>query len=319
MDKILIHYSGDNDASRVLEYTLRNNSTTDKFLSVWQYISQSKSTVESDIEWHIPSYDEQYYTNLIYSICQALESRHGVELPPGWQTPPYSSDYLNVLHEGFRVNQNDSTNSAYSDLLHDLNLNIHQLEGFIYAEQAGDVNPVIHSFMDFANSYKFDFEETDASLLDTNYRNRHCIFMAYETLGKTLESVVIDNDLAILDNGVLMPKTKIGSQFSVCVPWSNFSDHQMLQLNQSYCNQITDWCNQNNILEQYNVDHTHWLHQPGRVILADGHTTQSDWQWFVDQDNVILESVEFQTSKFNLLISLLMDSVYEINKNISGQ
>lgn len=318
MNKIVLTYIGDNN-TRALEYTLLQHATVDKFLQVWEHVISNKDCFESDIEWHVPSYDAQHYTTLIYNICQTLTEQHGVVLPDGWQTPPYSNQYLNDLHEGFRVNQNDTDIEQYSQLLHDLNLHIHQLESFMYADQSGDVNPVIHSFMDFHNDYKLDFAESDGLLVDTNYRNKHCIFMAYETLGKTLENVVMDNDITILDNNVLMPKSKIGTQFSVCIPWSNFSTEYMMQLDTSYKHQITNWCTENNILSQYNVDYTAWQHQPGRVILATSSTTQDDWQWFVDQKYVSIKSIEFKTDKFNATISHLMEKTYEINQNISGQ
>lgn len=318
MDTVTLTYIGD-AGSRSIDYMLENNDTVDKFLSVWQHVTSNKDVFESDIEWHIPAHDADYYTNIIQGICQALTNEHGVQLPDGWQTPPYSTTYLNDLHEGFRVSQNSQDNTAYANLLHDLNLNIHKLEGFLLAEHSGDVNPVIHSFMDFANTYKFDFTEADSMLNDVNYRNRHCIFMAYETLGKTLESVVMDNDLMILENQVLKPKTQIGTQFSVCIPYNTAPENQLTLQAESYSDNIHTWCSANNVLEKFNVDSTHWLHRPGRVILGYADTTQDDWQWFVDQKDVRVQSVVFTTSKFNATISLLLEKTYEINQNISGQ
>ena len=306
MNTIELTYTSSDD-SITLKYDLATqHSVVEKWLMIWAEYHESMDRFSIESECSVTLKSLSYYHNQVLESCRTLVEDHNMELGEGWDSIPYNQQILNVLHADFAENAKFADIEAEcTKVLTDLNHNIHTLEGAI--------NGGYECFVTSSNSYSQSIlrkpwevtsmaaqllTELDQAGKTSAFMEMHCLFLAYSTLGKDLETI-LKNDIELLESGKVEPKRTIGPWFSFNIPPKdgNISKEQESQINADNWQRMQKKANEEQIKEKFDVDVNDWIHVPGRHILGinnNGKRTDRDW-FFANAGNCKLTQIVFAT------------------------
>jgi len=309
MSKIKILLTGDNNQKREFEYTLTDSSASQSFLNVWQQLfsAYNNTTQYFDFECPTPTQSVDHLNQVIYDICaDIVKSYPEVVIPVCWTETPYTQSSLNILHDKFAESTHNNPDLFLLQRLKDLNFAIHNLEARVLNEKnklqdIANFPPYVSSFSlaSLENEFKQTLTIEDAQSYDVNFKDLNCLIIGYNTLGKDLQALVFDDDInSMKNNDRYVPKTTIMSQFSMIVPYTELSEEQQTLQSTATKQRIHDWCNKNNS-KDYGVDPDHFTNWPGRLVIGYMPHSVSHWTWIMDQSNIIISRIIFETSNWS--------------------
>jgi hypothetical protein len=299
MATVTITLTGDTDY-RILNYELRNNSASDKFLNVWQRIFQDYNgqVLEFDFECPTPTSSEQTLQYNIHNICkQIITDWPDIDIPACWRNVPYNQTDLNVLHDKFAENTQLQPDENLARMLCDLNFAIHELEAKIMNQAENFESP---PYISSCSAYKVEADysipltESDAQCYDAGFKYQNCMIIGYNTLGKDLQALAFDNDINSMKNSLrYVPKTDIKSQFSIIVPEPSawLPESELNQYRHGIQQHVTNWAIDNNSID-YGIDPADFKNFTGRMII--GYSDDDIYEWIMQQSGISMHSIRFE-------------------------
>lgn len=297
MKQIRITLRGD-DESRVLVYTMIDGCASSKFLDVWKNITTqyNNQIVSFDFECPTPVSPEKQLQQNIFNICQNIVDTYpDLDIPDCWNNVPYNQLDLNILHDKFAENTQLQPTPGAARLLADLNFAIHELEAkwLNRGEEFDNLPPYVSS----CSAYKIESQftcpltECDAESYDAGFKYQNCMIIGYNTLGKDLQALAFDNDIASMKGtDRYVPKTDIKSQFSIIIPGTVIDSDLIAHKRKSITTFVRWWAEENRSID-YGIDPDAYINRPGRMVI--GHCDQNYYNWIMQQSSIHYEKVDF--------------------------
>ena len=320
MNTISLIYKNNKEEKRKLTYNLfMDQSATQKWINMWVkfFESNEQFTVRSENPTIIKSLE--YYQNDLYEKCYKLVNDYNIDLLKGWDNKNnYTQDFLNVLHDDFVENTNISSDPEVVKLLNLVNHSIHTLESAMRTPQNYKANyfkSVLRWPWPDTVWAQAEIDENDQKGNVTWFKDEHCLFLAYATLGKDLNMILNDEHYDLIKTEQVMPKTKISPWMSFCIPYKdgNSSDEYRINLDNSYIEEFYNKAEtKKDLLDEYNIDYKSWKHKPGRIVIGlNENGSMEDWYWFVDNsDEIVLSEIIFNTDLLNATACLIDSENY---------
>jgi len=319
MNTIKLTYASGNE-SISLDYTLQTEYTiVHKWLAIWnEYYNRRDQlpTFSINSECIATILPVEDYHNIVLENCKKLVTVYNKTLPVGWDSVPYEQSMLNVIHDQFAaetVELRETPENEYDPnllvLLKELNHNVHTLEG---AMENNDVHNYARSILlepwPVPNTSNEDWPKSTALLTkedqeakSSGFSSRHCLFLAYGTLGKDIEMIIQNEHLHLITDNQVDPKTTVSPWFTFNIPTVGVTAEQEAELTTIHLNWYKQKAEEHDLLGTYGIDINDWIHTPGRHILAINESGSSDdFDWFVEKSSTCkVVKIEFNTEILN--------------------
>ena len=322
MNTVKLTYASGNE-SISLDYTLQTGYTVvHKWLAIWnEYYNRREYQPTFTINSECPStvLPIEDYHNVVLENCKKLVTVYNKTLPDGWDSVPYAQSLLNVIHDKFAaecIELGELSEGDYDPellaLLRELNHNIHTLEGAInnngtlqnYARSVL-LEPwhVVHSdqsIEDWPKSAAL-LTQQDQDAKSSGFAHRHCLFLAYATLGKDIEMILQDNHLDLITANNVEPKRSVSPWFTFNIPAEGVTAERESELTHGRLEWYKEKSQEHDLVGTYGVDINDWIHAPGRHILAINESgSADDFDWFVERAHTCkIVKIDFDTEILN--------------------
>lgn len=179
--------------------------------------------------------------NILNGLVDNINRLHSRQLPKFAKSEELDTNILNNLHEEFEIygSQVDKLDKLpdFSHELHNsflsLNEMIHTCEDVLAHNKF--LIPTMSVIADYYPQLEFaPLEEIDKLYLKSDFRWGE-IYLGYNTLGKDWLKVYYDNDIEVIERGMVKPQTRFSAEM-----WMNFGSDDYLNHN---VRQFENWYN----------------------------------------------------------------------------
>lgn len=244
-----------------LSWNLRNSPLAKKWINLMQ--SNKVEPPNSRYDWinvgYLPKHLNAIWEEMI-TIVQKLNRDHSANIDNTLLSAPCQEN-LNKLHQKFHLLAEGNNNAANE--ISRLNYLVHIAENCSKNIRLNtDSGYMILKFnifhTDLLEPEDFnEFNEYDEQVGD--------LAMGYSTIGKNLFHCYIDNDIAVIEQGLVRPKITLSSEVRITTGTASIKNLQTgSQRRDSYYN----WCDTNQIKEKYGYDCRDPKHSGGQFIIG---------------------------------------------------
>lgn len=275
--------------TRNLTFRLNDNPVTHKWIKL---ITDNKvADCASRYDWVAAGYSVEHLTAVWEDMSTVVKMLNAKKLASINEMflKEMTQTNLNELHQIFHVeHEKVSVGSEGDPYLSKLNYDVHIAELCMS-------NIKRKTRLGYLVTRFNQFEYIDLVASDYQYFNNYGIYpgdlnISFGTLGKNLFHCAMDNDISVIENGLVRPKITLNSEIQIVVGQVENKAGQSERIKNMYY----AWCNNNQVLEKYGYDCQLPLHTGGNCTIGTANFDPAELNdWLIANRDIKFVSWQF--------------------------
>lgn len=251
---------------------------------------------EYNAKWFLATTQEDFEEKIfeIREHVETIDSLGIIEIGSSLIDENISRDELNRLHEEFHkyIEENpnpprDSIEAKIAKLCHRLNDLVHLTEGAWYSRYRE--NPELRVIATGLEHMHVPYEDEDYQFKE-NVLREGTLYIGYATPGKNLHHCVQDDDMSVIEQGLVRPSQGISCEIHFEITGQSVITDQT---ETQEIEKFDTWCEENNVLS-YGYDYTLPIHRPGWMPLGSIVEDIEEFKLFIENKEAKISNIEFE-------------------------